>query len=52
MIKKLSSITEPEMEKLLEIWFQANVEVHSFISASYWQEQLALVQEELPQADL
>jgi putative acetyltransferase len=52
MIKKLSSITEPEMEKLLEIWLQANVEVHSFIPASYWQEQLALVQEELPQADL
>jgi putative acetyltransferase len=52
MIKKLTTITETEMDKLLEIWLQANSEAHSFIPNSYWQEHLAIVKEELPQADL
>lgn len=52
MIKKIESPTAKELEAILSIWLKANQEAHPFIPASYWQENLAYVKKQLPQADL
>ncbi|WP_245791192.1 GNAT family N-acetyltransferase [Enterococcus silesiacus] len=48
----MENLTTKELEEILSIWLNANKEAHSFIPASYWQENLAFVREQLPQAVL
>ncbi|EOL45936.1 GNAT family N-acetyltransferase [Enterococcus caccae] len=52
MIKKIDTLTSTELEELLLIWLSANYDAHSFIAKAYWQDNLALVKEQLPQAEL
>ncbi|MGX7244241.1 GNAT family N-acetyltransferase [Enterococcus quebecensis] len=52
MIKKIEQISTKELEEILTIWLTANIEAHTFIPESYWQENIDFVREQLPQADL
>ena len=36
----------------MEIWLAANLQAHSFVAADYWQSNLALVRQMLPQAEV
>ena len=40
------------MDRLKEIWLAANLQAHSFVAADYWQSNLALVRQMLPQAEV
>lgn len=41
-----------DLTQILSLWLETNIAAHSFVPASYWQEQLPLVKELLPQAQL
>ena len=36
----------------MEIWLAANLQAHSFVAADYWQSNLVLVRQMLPQAEV
>ena len=40
------------MDRLMEIWLAANLQAHSFVAADYWQSNLVLVRQMLPQAEV
>lgn len=52
MIKKISQITQTELDTISDIWLTANKEAHEFISESYWDHNYAEVKKMLPEADL
>ncbi|MBO0440092.1 N-acetyltransferase [Candidatus Enterococcus ikei] len=52
MIKKITHLTTRELEEILNIWLTSNIEAHPFIPENYWQENLNLVREQLPQAEI
>lgn len=41
-----------DLDRVLEIWLEANVRAHGFIPRPYWEGQLELVRSLLPQAEL
>ena len=41
-----------DTERVSEIWLEANREAHSFIPASYWEENFQMVKEMLPLAEV
>ena len=41
-----------DLDQVLAIWLEANVRAHDFIAPEYWQGNLDLVRELLPQAEL
>lgn len=41
-----------DLDRLMEIWLAANLQAHSFVAADYWQSNLALVRQMLPQAEV
>lgn len=49
MIRKFSPA---DLERIMQIWLQANIEAHSFIPTSYWQDNYQLVRHQIPQADV
>ncbi len=36
MIKKLTEMSTPQLDQILNIWLHSNIEAHSFISRDYW----------------
>ena len=41
-----------DLAEVMDLWLVSNQEAHSFIPASYWQDNYELVRELLPKADL
>ncbi|WP_067838973.1 GNAT family N-acetyltransferase [Amphibacillus sediminis] len=52
MITKLTKLSEVELDQLIDIWFNANVEAHSFIKRAYWQEMAPKVRMMIPEASI
>lgn len=52
MIKKIQILTPDLLEELSQIWLQANLEAHAFITDTYWRTNYQVFQELLPTADL
>ena len=49
MIRELS---EKGINEVTEIWLLANLQVHNFVPAAYWKENLPFVKEILPKAEV
>ena len=49
MIKKLQTAG---IQRVADIWLDANLAAHSFIPAEHWRDNLAFVKEALPQAEV
>lgn len=49
MIRKFET---KDMERVLQIWLEANIETHDFVPGNYWLSQYPLVREQLLQADI
>lgn len=49
MIRKFQ---QGDLERVAEIWLEANIQAHNFISGRYWEGQLEMVKVMLPQAEL
>lgn len=41
-----------ELDRILDIWLNANLQAHSFVDPAYWTGNLNFVREQLPQAEL
>ena len=41
-----------DLSVIARIWLEANIQAHSFIPSSYWQDHLPMVEELLPQAEV
>lgn len=52
MIQTLSSITEEQLDQLMQIWLDGNLEAHDFVPSRYWQDNYALVKNLLLTAQL
>ena len=46
MIRKFR---ENDLPSIIQIWFDSNVEVHSFIPEKYWMDNFEIVKDILPQ---
>lgn len=49
MIRKFQN---PDLDALMDIWLDANISAHSFVSEKYWRNNFALVKSMLPAAEL
>ena len=49
MIRKFET---QDLDAVMQIWLQANLDAHAFISASFWTEYFEMVRDLLPQAEL
>ena len=49
MIRKFR---ENDLPSIMQIWFDSNVEVHSFIPEKYWMDNFEIVKDILPQAEI
>ncbi|MCX4265620.1 MAG: SDR family oxidoreductase, partial [Firmicutes bacterium] len=49
---QLRKMEPADLDRLMEIWLAANLQAHSFVAADYWQSNLALVRQMLPQAEV
>ena len=49
MIRKFK---ENDLPSIMQIWFDSNVEVHSFIPEKYWMDNFEMVKDILPQAEI
>ena len=49
MIRKFET---QDLDAVMQIWLQANLDAHAFISASFWTEHFEMVRDLLPQAEL
>ena len=49
MIRKFENL---DLDAVMQIWLQANLDAHAFISASFWTEHFEMVRDLLPQAEL
>ena len=49
MIRKLQ---KADIDRVADIWLDANLKAHSFIPAQYWKSNFELVKEALPQAEV
>ena len=47
-----STITPYSANSIIQIWFDSNVEVHSFIPEKYWMDNFEIVKDILPQAEI
>lgn len=41
-----------DLERVMEIWLEANIDCHDFIQADYWKSNYPIVKEEILKADL
>ena len=41
-----------DINKVMDIWLQANLEAHNFVDPSYWKDNFALVKQEIQSADV
>ena len=50
---KITRLKSPEeLEKIMDIWLESNLEAHSFIAGTYWQDNYEYVRELIPKSDL
>ena len=49
MIRKFR---ENDLPSIMQIWFDSNVEAHSFIPAKYWRDNFEMVKDMLPKAEI
>ena len=49
MIRRLQ---EADIDSVLALWLNTNLQAHSFIPAAYWKNNLAVVRDMLPQAEV
>ena len=48
----IRELREADINKVADIWLDANLKSHSFISAQYWKNNFEFVKEALPQAEV
>jgi putative acetyltransferase len=48
----ISPLQSEQLETVLKIWLATNISAHHFIPASYWENNVDLVRELLPQAEV
>lgn len=41
-----------DLERVMEIWLESNIDVHSFIDKKYWEDNYEMVKEILPSAEI
>lgn len=41
-----------DTKRVMQIWLEVNMEIHSFVSGDYWQSHYRIVQEQLIRADI
>lgn len=41
-----------DTKRVMQIWLEVNMEIHSFVSGDYWQSHYRIVQEQLMRADI
>ncbi len=41
-----------DLEKIMDIWLESNLEAHSFIAGTYWQDNYEYARELIPKSDL
>jgi putative acetyltransferase len=49
MIRKL---VKQDLDRIMQIWLASNLEAHDFVDPDYWKSNLAMVQEQLMQAEV
>lgn len=52
MIKKISSIDDYQLDRLVSIWLNSNIDAHHFIDSAYWEHNEADVRDAFPNADI
>ncbi|MGO3196080.1 hypothetical protein [Vagococcus salmoninarum] len=52
MIKKLTHISDNDLDTISQIWLEANLDAHDFIPPVYWQDRQEQVKDLLPEASL
>lgn len=50
--KNIHPFRPEELDRILDIWLNANLQAHGFIDPAYWTGNLILVREQLPQSEL
>ena len=48
----IRAFKETDLDAVMEIWLASNIDAHSFIPQSYWEEQFDTVKSLLPQAEV
>ena len=48
----IRAFRETDLDSVMEIWLESNIQAHSFIPKSYWEEKFDTVKELLPQAQV
>lgn len=52
MIIKIESISTNQLNQVIDIWLEANIEAHPFVSEDYWKSNQVEVRKLLPQSDV
>ena len=50
--EKIRELREEDMDRVMEIWLEANKQAHSFIPADYWEDNAVIVRKLLPKAEV
>lgn len=48
----IRTFEEKDLSSVMQLWLETNLQAHGFIPAAYWKENLPLVQEALPRAEV
>lgn len=48
----ISHLQPEQLDVVMQIWLETNISAHDFVPASYWEGNVALVRELLPQSDV
>ena len=48
----IRTFKKEDTEAVMRIWLNGNLEAHGFVPADYWRENLPMVEEQLPEADI
>lgn len=52
MIKRLKTVNEQQLKEILAIWLASNIETHDYIERSYWEKNLPIVAQAIPEAEV
>lgn len=52
MLKKLDTISDKQLNKIMDIWLDTNIKTHDYINKSYWESKRLFVRDNLPKADI
>lgn len=48
----ISKFQTEDLDKLIEIWYNSNLEAHNFINPKFWKDNLDFMRENIPQAEV